>query len=119
MGGLLSLAAGNVLLSLVVWAMVRAVDAGSVGRNHFLGLRTQATLSSDTAWERGHRAARPYLQASAIAGIVAVVFAGASFFLLETGEIAGVLIAAIGLGAQVALILWATGVANSTAKAQR
>ncbi|KJL34305.1 SdpI family protein [Microbacterium azadirachtae] len=30
--------------------------AGSLGRNRFIGIRTAATLSSDDAWKRAHRA---------------------------------------------------------------
>ena len=48
---------------------------GRLPRNHFAGIRTRYTLSSDEAWDRTHRAAAPYL----IFGGVAVTMAGLAF----------------------------------------
>jgi uncharacterized membrane protein len=41
------------LLIVIDWAAAK----GRLGRNHFVGIRTPSTMSSDRAWIAGHRAA--------------------------------------------------------------
>ena len=53
--------------------MRRAVLDGAFARNWAMGLRTKATKSSDEAWERGHRAALPWLTATVVStGLTAI-----------------------------------------------
>lgn len=41
---------------LVTWSTWRAAS-GKLGRNDLVGVRTRVTMSSDEAWQTGHRAA--------------------------------------------------------------
>ena len=43
---------------LVTWLTWRAAN-GALGRNGLAGVRTRVTMSSDEAWQAGHRAALP------------------------------------------------------------
>ncbi len=57
----------------------RAAD-GRLGRNSVAGIRTRATMASDSAWPAGHRAARGANDVGcagvALAGVLAVLLRG-------------------------------------------
>lgn len=53
--GLLAVGAVN------AW-IVRGIGAGSLRRNHFVGIRTAATLRDDESWRIAHRASLPALR---------------------------------------------------------
>lgn len=59
------------------------LNSGRITRNNAIGLRTQATLSSDKAWERGHKAGAQWIAASAVGAAAATVLGVAA--LLVTG----------------------------------
>lgn len=60
--------------TLGVWWVVAAGADGRLGVNHWMGMRTSATMSSQDAWQAGHRAALPIVKPSCLA---AAVVAGA------------------------------------------
>lgn len=57
----LILAAATLLTAGLCSGMRNASRTGRLRRNHLVGVRTRATLSSDEAWQLGHHAAEPYL----------------------------------------------------------
>ena len=57
MFGYIALVIGILIISLLTLGMSRAISTGSLARNEAIGIRTKATLSSDDAWENGHKAA--------------------------------------------------------------
>lgn len=69
----LLLSLGSLICCALCEVIRRSVIAGALSRNGAMGIRTKATKSSDEAWERGHRAALPWLLATvATAGLPAV-----------------------------------------------
>ena len=98
--GSLSLLVGVAVLSLVTGILVPQIYAGDLRRNHLFGMRTKATLSSDEAWEVGHRAALPYLVFACIAGVVAIIAALGTFVFANVSSGAGeITLAAIPIAA--------------------
>lgn len=67
------------VLGPLVWWVTDRAAAGSLAKNHFVGLRTGRTLASEDAWRTGHRAALPWARRTALGtvglGVVAVVIA--------------------------------------------
>lgn len=51
------------------------ISAGQLPRNGLVGIRIPSTRRSDAAWDAGHRAAAPALQASGLAALVLVALA--------------------------------------------
>jgi hypothetical protein len=70
---------------LIVW-IARVTASGRLRSNHWAGIRTQATLSSDQSWLDAHRAGRPLTEAGGWCAIAT-----------------GVLIAAVPFGSDVAV----------------
>lgn len=116
MAGYVSLVVGLLLMSGLGFFMDRAIRSGSLERNTAIGIRTRATLSSDEAWEAGHREARPYLQATALVGIVGVVVSVAALPFVQSGGRYVVPVAAFVV--QIAVLAWGAARANSAAKAR-
>lgn len=79
-----------ILVPVVVYLVVSAAATGRLPRNRWVGLRTTASLSSETAWRAGHRAAVPRLRWSVVAGVAggAVIFGN---LLLTDNDSAGLL----------------------------
>lgn len=97
-GGALLAGALLALASVGVWRVVVGAAAGRIRNNGALGLRTPATMSSEEAWEAGHRAALPVVKPLCIgAGIAAV--AGA---ILGSWAPAGIVLVLIAAGLLVA-----------------
>lgn len=86
-------------------------------RNRALGIRTRATLASDEAWTRGHKASSPWVTSTAITSTV-FGFALASLGFLGTDESSiSVIIITLGGFALILAGLIAAGiVANRAAK---
>lgn len=98
--GSLSLLVGVAVLSLVTGILVPQIHAGDLSRNSLVGMRTKATLSSDEAWEVGHRASLRYLVFACIAGIVAIIAALGTFVFADVSSGAGeITLAAIPIAA--------------------
>jgi hypothetical protein len=69
-----------VLVTVMGFDMARRTAAGTFRRNHIYGLRVASTLSSDEAWDAGHRAALPHLKVSGWFGVVMTVITVALIF---------------------------------------
>lgn len=76
---------------LVTWLTWRAAN-GSLGRNDLAGVRTRVTMSSDSAWQIGHRAA---LRPTIIAGAVTVVWCSVSIGVEPLRTPVSVIVAAV------------------------
>ena len=110
---------------LIVSAVIHLVGshaaAGQLERNSFIGVRTKATKASDAAWHAGHRAAYPWLRATAVTGYVLGGAATASGAVLLATDQNSAWPLAVGLGGLVILmtmLLVATKKANSAARAE-
>ena len=103
--GLSQLAAGL----LIAWIAVRGWR-GKLRRNRALGIRTTATLSSDEAWLRGHRAAGPWMTAAALGSIVPGIIV-----LFRPENTAGMLVIMVGLAVMVTLVMVGGFVGHSAA----
>ncbi|NOJ60914.1 SdpI family protein [Arthrobacter sp. 260] len=62
-----------VFMGLVFGCTGAMLNSGRITRNNAIGLRTRATLSSDEAWERGHKAGVLWVAVSAIGAVTAAV----------------------------------------------
>lgn len=58
------------LVPVTVYLMVSAAASGKLPRNKWIGLRTEASLSSEMAWRAGHAVALRRLRWSVLAGVV-------------------------------------------------
>ncbi|QSB23246.1 SdpI family protein [Curtobacterium sp. 24E2] len=76
---------------LVTWLTWRAAN-GTLGRNELAGVRTRITMSSDTAWQIGHRAA---LRPTVIAGAVTVLWCAVCIGLEPLRTSVSVIVAAV------------------------
>lgn len=107
-------AASLVSLGLLLGWCAQASRTGALERNALVGIRTPATMASDTAWEAGHRAAASALGAaawtSAATGVTATVLAIAGSW------VSGVVVA-VGYVALVVLLVTATSRAGRAARA--
>lgn len=74
----------------VTWATWRAAT-GSLARNALAGVRTRMTMSSDAAWQVGHRAA---LRPTMIAGTATVLWCSLSIVVGSLRTPVSVLVAA-------------------------
>ncbi|WP_017594423.1 SdpI family protein [Nocardiopsis potens] len=111
----LGIVAGTLALSGLAHYIKRAAASGALDRNSAIGLRTQVTKSSDTAWREGHRAAGPWLLACAWTGYFSS--AAAIPFALAMGSEEGsapaaMAVPATGFTAVVAVLAAATVVAH-------
>ncbi|WP_425266438.1 SdpI family protein [Corynebacterium liangguodongii] len=100
--------------------MVSATNRGSLERIEAIGIRTRATLSSDAAWNEGHKAAIPYLNAASITGFVGALFSVLAliFFKPDGNTVTGSLYAlpVATLVVQIITLLWSASKANQRAK---
>lgn len=112
---------GTIAVIFLVLAAASAISvalasAGIIKRNRWIGIRTSATLSSDDAWHRGHRAG---LIPATIGGATGAVFAIAG--LITAGTPGQVDFAAVMLGCSIAATLaggvWSTIRASRSARA--
>lgn len=100
--------------AVLVWVNWRAAS-GRLPRNPKTGLRTAATMSSDTAWVAGHRAALRFtpfyvlVLAATLAALVAVVLRSDTMGL-------AMVVGCGGLIAFVPVAIYSTIVANRAAK---
>lgn len=92
--GALALMLALLLIAGAFTLLLRLIRTGRLERNHWIGLRIPSTLSSDRAWEAGHRAAVPALRCTVA---VAVVFAAAAAVVLGWSATASAVTAGIGL----------------------
>lgn len=121
MFGYIALVIGILIISLLTLGMSRAISTGSLARNEAIGIRTKATLSSDDAWENGHKAALPFLSMATVTGAIGAVFALLALpFFSSAGEITdpGIFsIPVVAFTVQIVIMLAACVKANQHAKA--
>ena len=86
MAGDLSLLVGVVILTGVSGFLATACRTGTLPRNGVVGVRTKATMSSDEAWDAGHRAAAPALRRTAWFGLVLIAITVIVLVIVEPGE---------------------------------
>lgn len=53
--------------------LVAVIGSGRLRRNHFVGIRTRATMGDDETWEKAHRAAAPGLRLTSILAAICAV----------------------------------------------
>ncbi|GEO96679.1 SdpI family protein [Kocuria turfanensis] len=76
-----------VMMSLVpvtVYFMTSAAASGRLPRNKWVGLRTEASLSSEMAWRAGHAVALPRLRWSVVAGVAGTAFIVGTLLLTDS-----------------------------------
>ncbi|MCT1464752.1 SdpI family protein [Corynebacterium sanguinis] len=120
MFGYVFLVVGALLLSLLSAGMAKATKNGSLERNEAIGIRTKATLSSNAAWNEGHKAAIPYLNAVSITGFVGALFSVMALLFSKPhdGSVTGwqYTLPIATLVAQIIILLWSASKANQRAK---
>ncbi len=94
----------------IAWLAIRAWR-GDLPRNALAGIRTPATMASDAAWARAHRAGGPWLLASSIGSLLP-----GALVLFRPPHDTGILLILAGLGLMVALVAVAAFVANLAAQ---
>jgi len=118
-GGLVS-GIGLVFLSGVLHVVTTQASKRSLDRNSAIGIRTKATQLSDSAWLAGHRAARPWIQVTAITGYdaatTAIILSLASMAAKRESPVA-LIVSLAGYVAVITLLIVATGKANTAARA--
>lgn len=77
--------------ALVTWLTWRAAN-GSLARNDLAGVRTRITMSSDTAWQIGHRAA---LRPTIVSGVATVAWCAVSIAVAPLRTPGSVIVAAV------------------------
>nr|WP_272919203.1 SdpI family protein [Streptomyces sp. SID8352] len=95
------------------------VANGNIGRNSAVGIRTRATMSSDSAWEAGHASAGPLLAATFLtayaAGALTLAVALAAT-LSGGGNPAVIAVPLTGYGAALVFLVAAAVKANAAAR---
>lgn len=112
---LIPLLFGIVLVPTAAVLVTRMAAAGQLTRNGSAGLRTRYTKASDAAWVAGHAAALP--RVSRTVPVAAVTVAATVVAALLGGDGWGVAVGMIGLIAETAVLISATGPANAAARA--
>ncbi|MFI2241196.1 SdpI family protein [Streptomyces chrestomyceticus] len=115
----LAFGVGLIMLGMVIHYIKNQVASGSIRRNSAIGIRTKATMSSDSAWEAGHASASPmltvtYLTAYAVGAVTLALSLALS--LNDSRNPAVIIIPLIGTGLVLALLTAATVKANSAAR---
>lgn len=109
-------AAGFFLIAVTFGFIRQAMKSESFGRNRAIGIRTRATLASDDAWSRGHKASAPWVLATAIA---AAVFGLATLTLgfagVDESSVAVVIVIFGGFASVLACVIVCAVVANRAA----
>ncbi len=116
------LAGGAVLLLAAVpfHILYATVRDGNLARNNAWGIRTRATLRSDDAWARGHRAAAPYILAATLVAYAGAFMCALTAAVARSSSVSDVVIGleiGLALGSFLALTLSCARVANKAARA--
>ncbi|WP_144837140.1 SdpI family protein [Kocuria rosea] len=105
---------GVALIPTVGVLVTRMAAEGNLARNGAAGIRTRHTKASDAAWVAGHAAALPRVSTTVPIAVGTVVAAGAATVLGGSGW--GVGVGMVGLLAVTAVLISATGPANTAAR---
>lgn len=111
---------GLITLGVMIHYVKNQVASGSIQRNSAIGIRTKATMSSDSAWEAGHASASPmltvtYLTAYAVGAITLAISLALTLSDAENPVV--IIVPLTGIGAVLALLTAAAIKANSAARA--
>ena len=107
---------GYLVVAAVTVLLLIGINRKTIHRNRTIGIRTKHTLGSDEAWDRGHRAAAPYVLAMTVIAISHAV-ALVSIEALGLAQTAGHIVAVSGWILVVACCVFAWRTADSAAKA--
>ncbi|WPW33234.1 SdpI family protein [Streptomyces atratus] len=111
---------GLITLGVMIHYVKNQVANGSIQRNSAIGIRTKATMSSDSAWQAGHASAAPmltvtFLTAYAVGAIsLAIILA---LTLSGDKNPAVIIVPLAGIVVVLALLTTAALKANSAARA--
>ncbi|URM91147.1 SdpI family protein [Streptomyces sp. MRC013] len=111
---------GLMALGVVIHYVKSKVASGGIQRNSVIGIRTKATMSSDSAWQAGHAAAAPMLTATFLTAYAMGVISSALGLTSTLGDAENppvMVIAPGGLVVVLALLVIAAIKANSAARA--
>ena len=111
---LIPLLFGLVVIPAVCVPMTRAAAGGALDRNGLVGIRTRHTQASDAAWVTGHAAALPRVGRTVPVAALTVVAAVVGAVLGGSGW--GVVVGLTGLLTEAAVLVSATGRANTAAR---
>ncbi|MCP9944031.1 SdpI family protein [Streptomyces somaliensis] len=111
---------GLMALGVAIHCVKSKVASGSIQRNSAIGIRTKATMSSDSAWQAGHVAAAPMLTATFLTayamGVISLAL-GLMSTLSDAKNTPVMVIPPGGLVTVLALLVVAAIKANSVARA--
>ena len=111
---------GIFLLTGISAILLRLIRSKGLELNSTLGFRTSATMHSESAWNKGHKATIPYLQTNVILGIAILVLSSLALVvseLLGKSLLPGIIVLpGCGFFIQVTILIMATIKANSSAK---
>ncbi len=79
------LALGTCMVSGVAHYIAVAAKKGDLDRNAALGIRTRATMASDSAWRTGHVAAAPWMLSAAATGYFGAVVTAIAAWMAAVG----------------------------------
>lgn len=108
-------AAGFFLIAVTFGFIRQAMKSESFGRNRAIGIRTRATLASDDAWSRGHKASAPWVLATAIAAAVIGLATLTLGFAGDESSVAVVIVIFGGFASVLACVIVCAVVANRAA----
>lgn len=109
---------GFSIVALVCWLMVVLIRLGRFHRNGWLGVNTDATQSSDEAWETAHAAAAPWLLGAALSATAGALLCGGAVAVSTAsndGDVIGLLGLIVGSSGVIAFSFKAFTVANRAA----
>ena len=107
-----------VIVALTAAALLQfaLTKSGSIDRNAMIGIKTSATLASDSAWKAGHVAAQPALMTAAVTGAAALVTVLVAWLLAPQAELALAVVSATGLVVMLGLFVRVAFSANHAAR---
>lgn len=111
---------GLMTLGVAIHCVKSKVASGGIQRNSAIGVRTKATMSSDSAWQAGHAAAAPMLTATFLTAYTMGVISsalGLTSTLIDAENSPAMVIPLGGLVVVLALLVISAIKANSAARA--
>ena len=105
-----------VVLTAAALLQFALTKSGSIDRNAMIGIKTSATLASDSGWKAGHVAAQPALMTAAVSGVTALLTVLGVWLLAPTSQSALAVVAAAGLLVMLGLFVRVAFSANHAAR---
>ena len=115
------IALGIVLIlgGLLMVLLARRSKVGNLKPNHIAGVRTKLTLSSDTAWYAGQRAAGSSTTVGGWGGIVAGILVPTVVFWGLEADATTVTTVCVGLGGAAWILVWSLAGTSAAQRAAR